>query len=69
MKAKKVTYAYAEVNCVYGLFRVWPNGTVEEWCVDDYNINGYWNDEPWAKIEEPIKEEIKRAGLEVLKDE
>lgn len=61
--AEKVVVIYAQV-CYNGWdYKVWPDGQVEQWVVNDDNIEGFWS---WMSDCDNGYDEIKKAGLAVL---
>ena len=61
--AEKNVVVFASVTFNGWDFKVWPDGTVEKWVVNDDNFDGFWS---WMSEYDSGYDEIKAAGLEVL---
>lgn len=61
--AKKVVVIYADVTYNGWDYKVWPDGQVDKWAVDDENQNGHW---AWMSEYDNGYDEIRQAGLTVL---
>lgn len=64
LHAEKVVNVFAAVTYNGWDYRVWPSGAVEKWMVGDDNVDGTWW---WMSDCDSGYDEIKKAGLEVLK--
>ena len=58
-KVQKIVQMFARVETQDGIYRVHLNGVVKRWC----DLGSTWNVLP---NDEPLYEEIQKAGLEVL---